>query len=67
MMRNPFRCKPRPVEMAPGSERRDLGPDPLDPHGDGTIRPGDPLWQVFESGQPIIAERRDDGEWDVAT
>ena len=32
----------------------DLGSDPLDPRGDGTIRPGDPMWQAFMSGQPVL-------------
>lgn len=43
----------------------DLGSDPLDPRGDGTIRPGDPMWQAFMSGQPVLVNRRDDGMWDV--
>ena len=44
-----------------------LGPDPLDPHGDGSIRPGDPLWDAMMSNETIHATRscRDPNEWDV--
>lgn len=44
-----------------------LGHDPLDPHGDGTIRPGDPLWDMMMSGQAIHATRdpHDPTNWDV--
>lgn len=57
-MRNPFRRKPKLSAIEPV----DLGPDP---HGDGTIRPGDPLWEAMTSGEAILANRRDDGTWDV--
>lgn len=40
-------------------------PDPMDPHGDGTIRPGDPMWQVFaeaaRTGQPVVGHFYVDG------
>ena len=52
-------------KASPEAEVHDLGDDPLDPHGDGTIGPGDPMWDVFTSGKPMIANRRDDGQWDV--
>jgi len=42
-----------------------LGNDPLDPHGDGTIRAGDPLFNLMTGGKAMIANRREDGNWDV--
>lgn len=42
----------------------DLGDDPLDPHGDGTIRKGDPLYDLMMGGA-LMANRREDGKWDV--
>lgn len=47
------------------SQTFDLGDDPLDPHGDGTIRPGDPMWDLMFG--PTLASRNDDGTWDVET
>jgi len=38
------KSKAAPVEP----EVYDLGPDPLDPHGDGTLQKGDPMYDVFE-------------------
>ena len=54
----------------PGTRRMDLGNDPLDPHGDGTIREGDPMFDVFMSmlskdSSGVIANRNEDGTWDV--
>lgn len=52
-------------------ERKDLGDDPLDPHGDGTIGPGDPMWIEFEkmiSGESdgMLANRiGNSGTWNV--
>ena len=47
--------------------RMNLGSDPLDPHGDGTIRQGDPLYDLLMSGV-VHAERvGDSDEWNVAT
>ncbi len=44
----------------------DLGDDPLDPHGDGTIRKGDPMHDLmFNEGRAIIGNLRPDGTWDV--
>lgn len=50
--------------------RMDLGDDPLDPHGDGTIREGDPMFEAFRAtmdgdADAIFATRNDDGTWDV--
>lgn len=41
---------------APGRRHREgcrypLPPDPMDPRGDGSIRPGDPMWRVFEAAK----------------
>ena len=44
-----------------------LGNDPLDPHGDGTIRAGDPLFNLMTGGRAMIANRREDGNWEVET
>lgn len=46
-------------------EPMDLGPNPMDPHGDGTIRPGDPVYEMMMSGDVFSASMRDDGLWDV--
>ena len=44
-----------------------LGPDPLDPHGDGTIRKGDPMYDLMMGAGPngIMATRNEDGTWKV--
>ena len=41
--------------------------DPLDPHGDGTIREGDPIFDILmnSGGRGVIGNRRSDGTWDV--
>jgi len=41
------------------TEPMELGPDPMDPHGDGTLRPGDPMFELIMStnGAPISASR----------
>lgn len=53
-------------QPAPSPDVADLGSDPLDPHGDGTLRPGDPLFDsLFDGGGAMLAERRDDGQWNV--
>lgn len=47
----------------------DLGDDPLDPHGDGTIRPGNPVYDLMmrsmKDDTAMLANRREDGMWDV--
>ena len=45
----------------------DLGDDPLDPHGDGTLHPGDPMFDLIigGDGSAVIANRRPDGTWEV--
>ena len=47
----------------------DLGTDPLDPRGDGTIREGDPIYdsmmRCMETGESMLGNVRDDGKWDV--
>lgn len=51
--------------------RMDLGDDPLDPHGDGTIREGDPVYETMmkslqQGGSgAFLANRNEDGTWDV--
>lgn len=44
--------------------------DPMDPHGDGTLRPGDPMFEIFQKtmegdGNVVIGNRRDDGDFDI--
>jgi hypothetical protein len=46
--------------------------DPLNhSRPDGSIRPGDPAWPMFEEmlkdGRPRLANQRDDGTWEVET
>lgn len=64
------RLKPQSKPRNPASpdERvMDLGDDPLDPHGDGTIRKGDPMmyYPTMNEGRATIGNRRPDGNWDV--
>lgn len=51
-------------------EVHDLGDDPLNHDGDGTIREGDPMYDLMmrmaESGKPMMANRREDGLWEVS-
>lgn len=51
-------------------EVHDLGDDPLNHDGDGTIREGDPMYDLMmrmaTSGEPMVAQRRDDGMWEVS-
>lgn len=45
-----------------------LGDNPLDPRGDGTLREGDPLFDMLmgdNAGTGVHARRRKDGTWDV--
>lgn len=44
-----------------------LGNDPLDPYGDGTIRAGDPLFNLMTGGRAMISNHREDGNWEVET
>lgn len=63
------------VEPSPAPEPRtssqtvDLGDDPLDPHGDGTVREGDPMYDLMmrsmQDDTAMFANRREDGTWDV--
>lgn len=44
--------------------------DPMDPHGDGTLRPGDPMFEIFQktmegAGNAVIGNRRADGDFDI--
>lgn len=43
--------------------------NPMDVRPDGSIRPGDPAWAMFEEmmkdGKPRIGNQREDGTWDV--
>lgn len=64
-----WRSRPKPEETKPEPTVMDLGDDPLNHDGDGVIRPGDPGWALFEQvmngGGAVLANRRDDGTWDV--
>lgn len=44
----------------------DLSDNPLDPHGDGTLRPGDPIFEAAMRGESTFGVRRPDGKWDVS-
>ncbi len=65
----PFkRAKEAPSGQAPSSRTRkvlDLGDDPLRHAGGGIIRKGDPMLNLLKKGEPFVADRRDDGLWDV--
>ena len=52
----------------PPWRKMNLGEDPLDPHGDGTIREGDPMYQLLLNG-PVqaIRDQEHPDEWDVYT
>lgn len=40
--------------------------DPLDPHGDGTIREGDALYDILMGGGGAVrGTRNEDGTWEV--
>lgn len=58
------------LSKQPG-EYMELGPNPLDPHGDGSLRPGDPLYDLMTQGiddcggEAIHAEFVDNGVWKV--
>lgn len=42
--------------------------DPMDPRGDGTIRPGDEMWEIFQmtmQGNTVIGRRQDNGDVEV--
>lgn len=39
--------------------------DPLDPHGDGTLRPGDDLFDAMMRGEAVMGTRRPDGGFDM--
>jgi hypothetical protein len=46
----------------------DLGKDPMDPHGDGTLRPGDPVFELLMNSGAVVTSfnPRPDGQWDVS-
>lgn len=37
--------------------------DPLDPRGDGTLRPGGPIFDAMMRGEAVYGNRQDDGSW----
>lgn len=42
--------------------------DPMDPRGDGTIRPGDEMWEISQmtlKGNAVIGTRQDNGDVEV--
>ncbi len=51
--------------LAAPSSTATLGSDPLDPHGDGTLRPGDHLYDLLMAGHTIMASHRDNDNWDI--
>lgn len=51
--------KPQTTEITATSAPADY--DPLDPHGDGTLRPGDPVFEAAMRGETMIGNRGPDG------
>lgn len=51
--------------MKPGTDTAAADYDPLDPHGDGTLRPGDPIFDAMMRGKAMVGRRNDDGTWDM--
>lgn len=50
--------------------KEDLGDDPMDPRGDGTLQPGDPMYDILMrtmmTGDVVVGNRvGDSNEWDV--
>ena len=52
-----------------GARRKETGEvfttenDPLDPHGDETLRPGDALFDAMMNGESVVANRDSAGNW----
>lgn len=66
----PFRRKAK--AQSSSNDMRDTPIDnPLDFREDGSIREGDPAWNVMmeamTSGKAVIANQRKDGTWDSKT
>lgn len=62
-----YRRTPHETLIMPGG---DPGVDQMNPHGDGTLRPGDPMFEIFQKtmegdGNAVIGNRRADGDFDV--
>ncbi len=62
----PFRRKPK--ASTESNDMRDAPMDnPLDYREDGSIRPGDPAWNVMmeamTSGEAVFATQKKDGTW----
>jgi hypothetical protein len=57
------------------TETREINPltdpidNPFDARKDGSIRPGDPMWDIMmrsmHTGRAMHGSQRDDGTWDV--
>lgn len=48
-----------------GPDRQSAGDyDPLNPHGDGTLRPGDPIFEAAMRGNSVVGTLNEDGTWD---
>lgn len=63
--RHPNKAVP---ERTPAHESTTSERDPLDPHGDGTIREGDAMYDLLMgagSYGAVVGTRNDDGTWDL--
>lgn len=49
--------EPEPVEWT----------DPLDPHGDGTLRPGDPVFDALMRGEAVVGNYDEEKGWEIET
>lgn len=51
-----FRRRPGTL-IPPDSEPMELGLEPMDPRGDGVLRPGDPMFELLLKGNEVSAVR----------
>lgn len=49
----------------PWSKKPAPEPHPLDPHGDGTLRPGDPIFDAAMRGYGVVGVVNPDGTWEL--
>ena len=67
----PFKKKRKPEVRMPPVRRPEpyqtstLDSDPLNPHGDGTLCPGDPIFDAAMRGEAVYGVRNADDSWDL--
>lgn len=54
-----------PLEAETGVVRMPVDYDPLDPRGDGTLRPGDPVYDAAIRGESVMGTPAADGTWEL--